>query len=215
VTTATERSPWQPTRARGTSARTTAPDATFDLTGQNVVLGSGDGPNAQTEYYFVLSIDQGRDTQYFWGRDRTAARTIAGVGTFSDREWSVGNGIIAGNWRENLTLPAAVPIATIEIEHFSPTSTAIYAIDLGGVRPTPRVRGAWCSSAVCRRARRRRSIALDGGSGGPWTAVTDGDIVTTKQQTYHLKLEPHVRRPIRTSRRTSPRSASSSGHRWT
>jgi hypothetical protein len=26
------------------------------------------------------------------------------------------------------------------------------------------------------------------GSGGPWTSVTDGDVVTTKQQAYHLKL---------------------------
>jgi hypothetical protein len=37
--------------------------------------------------------------------------------------------------------------------------------------------------------RRQRSSLSTAGSGGPWTAVTDGDVVTTKQQTYHLKLQ--------------------------
>jgi hypothetical protein len=155
--------------------------------GQNIVLGTGDGPNAQTEYYFVLSIDQGKDTQYFWGRDRTAARTIAGVGTFSDREWSVGAGILAGGWKENLTLPAAVPIATIEVEHFSPTSTAIYAIDVGGTPNAESEGRIVFERGVPTGASAALSLST-AGSGGPWTSVTDGDVVTIKQQTYHLKL---------------------------
>jgi hypothetical protein len=179
---------WQPTSASWNgSTHISTPDAVFDLTGQNVVLGSGDGPNALTEYYFVLSIDQGRDTQYFWGRDRTAARTIAGVGTFSDREWTVGNGIIAGGWRENTGLPAAVPIATIEIEHFSPTSTAIYALDLGGV-PTAESEGRVVFARGTPAGATATLELSTAGSGGPWTAVTDGALVTTKQQTYHARL---------------------------
>jgi hypothetical protein len=180
---------WQPSESSWDgSTHITVPDAVFDLTGQNVVLGSGDGPNAQTEYYFVLSIDQGKDNQYFWGRDRTAARTITGVGTFSDREWSVGNGVRAGGWKENLTLPAAVPIASIEVEHFSSTSTAIYAIDVGGVPSTESEGRVVFDRGVPAGATAALSLST-AGSGGPWTAVTDGDVVAIKQQTYHLKLE--------------------------
>jgi hypothetical protein len=164
------------------------PDAVFDLEGQNIVLGSGDGPNAQTEYYFVLSIDQGTDHQYFWARDNTSARTLSGVGTFKDREWSIGNGIRAGAWQENLTLPAAVPVATITIEHFSPTSTAIYTIDLGGVPSAASGGRVVFDRGVPTGASAALSLST-AGSGGPWTAVTDGDVVTTKQQAYHLKLQ--------------------------
>jgi hypothetical protein len=165
-----------------------APDAVFDLTGQNIVLGTGDGPNARTEYYFVLSIDQGTDHQYFWGRDRTSSRTISGVGTFSDREWTVGSGIKTGAWRENLTLPAAVPIATIEVEHFSSTSTAIYTIDLGGTPSAASTGRIVFDRGVPTGTNAALSLST-AGSGGPFTAVTDGDVVATKQQTYHLKLQ--------------------------
>jgi hypothetical protein len=180
--------PWQPSESSwNNTTNLTVPDAVFDLEGQNIVLGTGDGPNAQTEYYFVLSIDQGRDTQYFWGRDRTAARVIAGVGTFSDREWSVGAGIVKGGWRENMALPAAVPIATIEVEHFSPTSTAIYAIDVGGTPNAESEGRIVFERGVPTGASAALSLST-AGSGGPWTSVTDGDVVTIKQRTYHLKL---------------------------
>jgi hypothetical protein len=180
---------WQPSQSSwNTLSHLTVPDAVFDLIGQNVVLGTGDGPNASTEYYFVLSIDQGTDHQYFWGRDRTSARTISGVGTFSDREWTVGSGIRAGAWRENLTLPAAVPIATIEVEHFSSTSTAIYTIDLGGTPSAASTGRIVFDRGVPTGTNAALSLST-AGSGGPFTAITDGDVVTTKQQTYHLKLQ--------------------------
>jgi hypothetical protein len=179
---------WQPGESSwDATTHISSPDAVFDLTGRNVVLGSGDGLNAQTEYYFVLSIDQGRDTQYFWGRDRTAARTIAGVGTFKDREWTVGDGIRAGAWHENLTLPAAVPVASIEIEHFSPTSTAIYALDLGAT-PNAESEGRVVFARGTPAGTAATLELSTAGSGGPWTAVTDGALVTTKQQTYHARL---------------------------
>lgn len=159
----------------------------FDLSGQNVVLKSGDGPNAKTEYYIVLSIDQGKDDMYLWARDRTTARTIAGVGTFADRQWRVPSGTIAGNWKEDLTLPAAVPVATLTIEHFSPTSQAVYALDMGAVPSVESI-----GRVVFERGLPTgTSAALElstAGSGGPWVAVTDGTVVTTKQQTYHLRL---------------------------
>lgn len=181
--------PYQPTESTWDAfSHIGVPDAVFDLEGQNIVLGSGAGPNSRTEYYFVLSIDQGSDHQYFWARDRTSARTLSGVGTFSDREWTVGAGIVAGAWRENLTLPAAVPVATIEIEHFSPTSAAIYAIDLGDTPNAESEGRVVFDRGVPTGASAALSLST-AGSGGPWTAVTDGDVVTTRQQTYHLKLQ--------------------------
>jgi hypothetical protein len=81
-----------------------------------------------------------------------------------------------------------VPVATITIEHFSPTSTAIYTIDLGGVPSAASGGRVVFDRGVPTGASAALSLST-AGSGGPWTAVTDGDVVTTKQQTYHLKLQ--------------------------
>jgi hypothetical protein len=80
-----------------------------------------------------------------------------------------------------------VPIATIEVEHFSPTSTAIYAIDVGGTPNAESEGRIVFERGVPTGASAALSLST-AGSGGPWTSVTDGDVVTIKQQTYHLKL---------------------------
>jgi hypothetical protein len=159
--------------------------ATFDLIERRLTLG-GSSSNATTplEYYLVLSIpDGGSDDLYFWTRDRTASRTIASIGTFLDRQWVRNNG---GDWIETSGLPAAVPCATLTISSFAATGVGVYALDMGAVPVTESEGRVVFERSVPTGASATLELST-AGSGGPWTAVVDGQLVTTKQQTYHVR----------------------------
>jgi hypothetical protein len=159
--------------------------ATFDFIDRRVELGGASTDSATAlEYYLVLSIpDGGSNDLYFWTRDRTASRTIASVGTFKDRQWTRSSG---GDWIE-VAVTAAVPCATIAVSQFVATGVGVYALDLGAT-PNADSEGR---IVFDRAAPAGTSVTLElstAGSGGPWTVVTDGDLVTTKQQTYHARV---------------------------
>ena len=165
----------------------------FDLTNWNLTLENSparaitpDQVGELPEYHIVIRLagKPPAGTGHFkWLVDNVSARTIANKGTF-ERVWWV---------RDNDQTPwartvfADVPNVTINIETYPATGQAVYLIDQG------KVPGALSSGRVDfqRSVPPGTSATAEistAGTGGPWTAVKHGDVVATKQQTYHLRL---------------------------
>jgi hypothetical protein len=159
--------------------------AVFDVVDRKLVLGgAATDPATPLEYYFVLSIpENGSDDLYWWTRDTTTSRTVTSVGTFKDRQWNRSTG---GDWVET-AVTNAVPAATISVSQYVATGVGTYALDLGAV-PNAESEGRIVFDRAVPAGTSATLELSTAGSGGPWTAVTDGDLVTTKQQTYHARV---------------------------
>jgi hypothetical protein len=176
-------------------------DVTFDLSAyeldiehRNVpapsLLTAGEVPELLFE---IWNTDPAANGVYTWLEDTASARTIAGIGTFVDVTWErrLPNGTIASDPNDPRASwvraeQAQCPCFKVNVDTYPATSQEVYAITL------PRVP----SAASTGRIRFIREAPLDttatleistAGSGGPWTAVSHGDVVSTKQTTYHLR----------------------------
>lgn len=167
----------------------------FSMNGLGVVLtrsaapmpGAYDTDVANPGYLFVISADdESADNMLGWRRDNTSASLMGGVGQFFDRVYTLTNQGTVNSWT-NTPGSIGVPAATLAIESYVSTSQAVYEIDLAGT-PSAASTGR---VVFTRGVPRGTSATLElstAGSGGPWTAVTNGDVVTTKQATYHLRV---------------------------
>jgi hypothetical protein len=147
------------------------------------------------EYIFEVSLTgtAGND-QYQWNLDTATTRTIAGVGVFRHAKWQkqkpVGTpapdpGDPLAQWVD-IGIATNVPAIQINVDTYPATSQEVYTITLPRVPSTPSTG----------RIVFRREVPLDTsatleisttGSGGTYTAVTDGTVIATKQTTYHLR----------------------------
>jgi hypothetical protein len=116
---------------------------TFDLTKDHFEFGRSNTPLANFDqagedqaYYFVITpLGQSSNDTYFWERDRTTSRAVAGVGSFQDVWWRRDNETDAYAWHletdgHNGYEADAVPVCSIAIENYSATAQAIYALIL-------------------------------------------------------------------------------------
>jgi hypothetical protein len=165
--------------------------ATFDLIDRNLRLpqaSTSSAPGTPIEYYLVLSVENGDNRSFWWARDRTASHTVAGIGTFSDRQWTRStNQSWEVDWSEDHSLPSAVPCATIVVEHYSATSAAVYSVDLGRV-PSAGSKGRVVFERSAPAGTATTLELSTAGSGGPWTPVVHADPIAVAQQLYHLRL---------------------------
>lgn len=169
--------------------------ATFDLSPFHFEVGSVHGraetfslPGEGSWYYFVIEPTEARaDDLFYWYRDQTTSRTVAGVGNFLDRWWRRTNERDEFGWFLDPGIPVAAPRATITIEHFAATAQAIYALTLPTVAIPSSVGRVVFERGVPVGASATLELST-AGSGGPWTAVTHGAPVTTKQLTYHARV---------------------------
>lgn len=176
-------------------------DVTFDLSAyeldiehRNVpapsLLTAGEVPELLFE---IWNTDPAANGVYSWLEDTASSRVVAGIGTFVDVTWDrrLPNGTIASDPNDPRAAwvraeQAQCPCFKVNVDTYPATSQEVYAITL------PRVP----SAASLGRIRFIREAPLDtsatleistAGSGGPWTAVTHGAVVSTKQTTYHLR----------------------------
>lgn len=165
----------------------------FDLTNWNLTLEnspakavSPDQVGELPEYLIVVRLagkPPAGTGHYKWLVDNASARVIANVGTFERVTWARSND--SEQWGR--TAFADVPNFAINIETYPATGQAVYLIDQG------KVPGALSTGRVDfqRALPPGTTTSLEistAGSGGPWTAVKHGDVVVTKQQTYHLRV---------------------------
>lgn len=167
-------------------------DVAFDLTPYHLEIGLSNAPaptlirtGELPVYYFVIDpVNSPWDDAFKWQRSTTFGRTIAGVGTFEDRRWQRVLSQDPLGWVEDVF--AQVPRAKIEIESFSTTVQAVYAVTL----PTVPIAASTGRIVFERGIPTGTSVALElstAGTGGPWTGVTHDDLVAIKQQNYHLR----------------------------
>lgn len=168
----------------------------FDLTGLQLNLRrsgvDGLGANGlelsgeDVRYFFVVEcVDGFADDNFEWIYDGVTARTVASVGTFQDSEWNYGVPGTQSAWSQ--TLRNQCPTFKLTVETYPVTSQAVYAIDVGA-DPSAESEGR---IEFERAEPKGTSATLElstAGAGGPWTAVTHGDTVAVKQQTYHLRV---------------------------
>lgn len=139
-------------------------------------------------YYFVIEpVNSTADDDFFWSRDYTSARAIAGVGEFVDRRWFRTDGTAAFAWRLDETVPDGVPVASITIESYLPSAQAVYSLVLPKLPSAPSVGNIVFESGVPTGASATLELSTAGPT-GPWTLVKDGDPVTTKQLAYHIRV---------------------------
>lgn len=180
-----------PTTVWGPSKGNTSSTLTFDVSGYGIVIdGSREGlpsnlADGRATYYIELSTDFGTADTIRWTLNKNSGRSLAGIGSFGAVQWSKSSAADPGT----LTDIDGVPNITLAIDQYNPAggfARAVYLVDLGRV-PTPGTTG---------RVRFERALPLGtaatlelstAGSGGPWTAVTEGAAVALAQQTYHLR----------------------------
>lgn len=183
---------WANTDAKWTMGGGLIADADFDLTGVHLEVGTSNVPavgsiGEEQAYYFVLeAVNADNDNFFAWARDRTSARTIAGIGTFVDRRWFRQSGTATFAWLLDNTLPAAVPFASLSILTYPATSQAVYALTLPSTPAATSIGRVVFERSVPTGAAAALELST-AGSGGPWTAVKDGDVVAAHQATYHLR----------------------------
>lgn len=180
-------------------------DAVFDLTAYQLDIEHRNVPApslAQVgeipEYIFEIGLTDPQAASshdYEWRFDTTegAALVVAGIGTFSDRLWSRANpDDPASQWVATPAIGAfssQVPCFKIDIETYPATSQEVYAITLPRV-PSPGSTGRIVFVRENPVPAGDGAATLDiatAASTGPWTAVTHGDIVATKQLNYWLR----------------------------
>lgn len=125
-----------------------------------------------------------------WKIDQTTSTTVAGVGKFQDITWTRLSDKLFQfhhwNWGIGLS-PNEVPCFKLEIETYAATSAIVYAITLPSV-PLPASTGRIVFERGVPAGTSATLEISTAGTGGPWTAVKHGDVVATKQLTYHLRL---------------------------
>lgn len=165
----------------------------FDLTNWNLTLDNSPakavGPDQVGELpeYLIVVRLAGKPpagTGHFrWLVDNASARTIANIGTFERVWWNRSSD--QDQWVR--TSFADVPNITVNVENYPATGQGVYFIDQGkapGATSTGRV-------DFQRSLPPGTSATLEistAGAGGPWTSVKHGDVVATRQQTYHLRV---------------------------
>lgn len=165
----------------------------FDLTNWGLILENSparaitpDQVGELPEYLIVVRL-AGKPppgTGHFkWRLDTVSARTVAQVGTFERVWWAREND--QDQWVRNAY--ADVPNITLNVESYPATGQGVYLIDQGaapGADSSGRVdfqRGVPPGTGA--------TLELStAGSGGPWTVAKHGDVVSVKQQTYHLRV---------------------------
>jgi hypothetical protein len=186
-------------------APNTTQDIVFDLTAyqldiehRNVPAPSlsqvGELPELLFEVWLTDPTSKGN---YRWEEDNTTSRTVAGIGTFADVTWDkrLPDGSLAptpddprAQWTR--AAQAQVPCIKLDVDTYPATSQEVYALTLPKVPSAP-------STGRVVFVRENPAPLGDGGatlelstagSGGPWTAVTHGDLVSTKQATYHARV---------------------------
>jgi hypothetical protein len=171
--------------------------AVFDLTGLGLVLDASQEAlpsnqfNGRATYYFSLRLIDGRDSNLHWLIDTGTARSVAGVGDFDQVFWARNDP--SAQW--SATTFGQAPSSKIEIETFAPSggfATVVYKIDQRDATGTLRAPTAGTVGRIRfdRSTPRGSTLLLEissTGSGGAYTAVADGDVVTPSQQTYHLR----------------------------
>lgn len=119
---------------------------------------------------------------YRWLTDNATAHAVSNVGTFDRVFWSRANE--NDQWAEQVFADA--PNLTVNIETYPASGQGVFLIDQGAapsVQSTGRVEFQR-SLPPGTNATLEISTA---GSGGPWTAIKHGDLVTPAQRTYHLR----------------------------
>lgn len=166
----------------------------LDLLGQNGLELSGE----DVRYFFVVEcLDGALDDEYKWICDSATARTVAGVGTFDHSEWTNGLPGNAAAWAESPAL-ALVPTFKLDVETVVATSVAVYAVDVGAV-PSEASAGRILFERAEPTGTSAALAISTAGAGGPWTVVTHGDAVATKQQAYHLRVTLNADAALRQS----------------
>lgn len=162
----------------------------LDIEHRNVPAPSLSQVGEIPEYIFEVSITDPIYKNFLeWRIDNTSSRSPAGLGTFQDVLWNHSNPSDPTSvWQR--TAFNQVPCFKIDIDTYPSTSQEVYALTL------PKVPGAASTGRVVF-IRENPAPVGDGGallelataaSTGPWTAVTHGDLVATKQQNYWLRL---------------------------
>ena len=165
---------------------------TFDLQNYGIIVDNGPpdavSPDQTTElpnYYFVVRPTNPPKTNslFQWMVDTTTSRTIAGVGTFERSFWNRDSD--QEEWKEQVF--ADCPYFVLNVESYPASGQAVYALDLGRA-PAAGTTG----QEVFERTVPRGTTALyeiaTAGSSGPFTPLTDGDLVTPAQQTYWVRV---------------------------
>lgn len=167
----------------------------FDLTPYALTVDNtpGKGPpggtSEENEYYFeltALDIAQTADDRFRWEIADPGLAYVAGVGSFL-KKW------FTRNSSSDLWVPAPynqTNLFRLYVENYAPAgghATVVYVLDMGRA-PAAGTTGR----AVFLRRTPGNSLATmelsTAGTGGPWTAITDGTLLATAQQTYHLRV---------------------------
>jgi hypothetical protein len=137
--------------------------------------------------YFTVQTDQmAAGNLVEWRKDIVTSRTAAGVGTFSNSAWNNANpDDPASIWVE--TVYAEGLSFKLEVEQYSATSQAVYALTLPTV-PQAASEGRIAFGAGVPAGTAAALELSTAGAGGPFTEVAHGDLVTVRQTTYHARL---------------------------
>jgi hypothetical protein len=119
---------------------------------------------------------------YRWLTDTVTSHAVSNVGTFDRVFWARADE--NSQWAEQVFTD--VPNVTLNIETYPASGQGVFLID----------QGAAPKASSTGRVEFQRSLPAGtaatvelstAGSGGPWTAVKHGDVVSVRQQTYHLR----------------------------
>jgi hypothetical protein len=131
-------------------------------------------------YYFrVQVLNHPSGTGFFrWLLDTVAARTIAGIGTFQRTWWA--RNTDKDQWVE--TLYNDVPAMAVNVETYPASGQAVYAVNMPGLPDTARgsVGRAQFDRFVPPGTSAELGISVSG-SGGPFSPVKHGSIVSGRQ----------------------------------
>jgi hypothetical protein len=161
----------------------------FDAERRSVPMASLVQPGEVPELIFAIWVtDPVAANAYEWRIDNTSTRSIVGVGTFQEVSWNRANADDPSSlWAP--TRPAQVPAFKLEVESYAATSAEVYAITLPRA---PSANANTIGRINFQPSKPRGTSATvelsTAGSGGPFTAVKHGDVVSTKQVTYHLRV---------------------------
>jgi hypothetical protein len=164
----------------------------FSLRDANVMLGplgrDPDGADVQREPYllFVVSpINAPGNDRIEWRIDNTSGIS-SGVGDFKTTEWHRDDPNNPVGWA--LIVNAAFTNAfKFLIANFSATSQLVYAITMPAVPAAASIGRVVFERAVPEGCSAVLELST-AGSGGPWTVVKHGDLVTVKQTQYHMRV---------------------------
>jgi hypothetical protein len=167
---------------------------TFDLTPLRLQIDPSEPPPpgpGQTgdlpELYFNLTTDQQSAGTYVeWRYDAVSSTTVAGVGTFVEKSWSRSNpSDEASVWTP--TTGAHAMTFRLKVLQYAATSQEVYAITLGAL-PDAASTGRIAFNRALPAGTAAALELSTAGTGGPWTAVSNGDVVALAQLLYHLRL---------------------------